>query len=54
MRVEASAAHNQGVELPLTNALLPRWHEAIAADHGSDRRGSGHRRRHDGPPPGNQ
>ena len=31
-----SAAHKQGVELPLTNALLPRWHEAIAADHGSD------------------
>ena len=35
-----SAAHKQGVELPLTNALLPRWHEAIAADHGSRRRTS--------------
>ena len=29
-----SAAHRHGVELPLTSALLPRWHEAIAADHG--------------------
>jgi 3-hydroxyisobutyrate dehydrogenase len=29
-----SAAHRHGVELPLTDALLPRWHEAIAADHG--------------------
>jgi 3-hydroxyisobutyrate dehydrogenase len=31
-----NAAHRHGVELPLTNALLPRWHEAIAADHGDD------------------
>jgi 3-hydroxyisobutyrate dehydrogenase len=28
-----TAAHRHGVELPLTSALLPRWHEA-AADHG--------------------
>jgi 3-hydroxyisobutyrate dehydrogenase len=31
-----SAAHRHGVELPLTNALLPRWHEALAGDHGGD------------------
>jgi 3-hydroxyisobutyrate dehydrogenase len=31
-----NAAHRHGVELPLTNALLPRWHLAIAADHGGD------------------
>jgi 3-hydroxyisobutyrate dehydrogenase len=31
-----SAAHRHGVELPLTNALLPRWYEAIAGDHGRD------------------
>lgn len=31
-----NAAHRHGVELPLINALLPRWHEAIAADHGDD------------------
>jgi 3-hydroxyisobutyrate dehydrogenase len=31
-----SAAHMHGVELPLTVALLPRWHRAIAADHGDD------------------
>lgn len=31
-----SAAHTHGVELPLTDALLPRWHQAIAADHGDD------------------
>jgi len=31
-----NAAHRHGVELPLTNALLPRWYEAIAADHGGD------------------
>jgi 3-hydroxyisobutyrate dehydrogenase len=31
-----SAAHRHGVELPLTSALLPRWYEAIAADHGGD------------------
>lgn len=29
-----SAARRHGVELPLTNALLPRWHEAIVANHG--------------------
>ncbi len=31
-----SAAHRHGVELPLTAALLPRWHEAMAGDHGDD------------------
>jgi 3-hydroxyisobutyrate dehydrogenase len=31
-----SAAHRHGVELPLTSALLPRWHEALAGDHGGD------------------
>jgi 3-hydroxyisobutyrate dehydrogenase len=31
-----SAAHRNGVELPLAGALLPRWHQAIAADHGED------------------
>jgi 3-hydroxyisobutyrate dehydrogenase len=31
-----SAAHRHGVELPLTNALLPRWYEAMAGDHGGD------------------
>jgi 3-hydroxyisobutyrate dehydrogenase len=31
-----SAAHQHGVELPLTSALIPRWHEAIAGDHGDD------------------
>ena len=31
-----SAAHRHGVELPLTDASLPRWHQAIAADHGDD------------------
>jgi 3-hydroxyisobutyrate dehydrogenase len=31
-----TAAHRHGVELPLTNALLPRWYEAIAGDHGDD------------------
>jgi 3-hydroxyisobutyrate dehydrogenase len=31
-----TAAHQHGVELPMTSALLPRWHEAIAADHGDD------------------
>jgi 3-hydroxyisobutyrate dehydrogenase len=31
-----SAAHQHGVELPMTNALLPRWYEAIAGDHGDD------------------
>jgi 3-hydroxyisobutyrate dehydrogenase len=31
-----TAAHRHGVELPLTSALLPRWHEAIAGDHGDD------------------
>ena len=31
-----TAAHRHGVELPLTSALLPRWHAAIAADHGEE------------------
>ncbi len=31
-----NAAHRHGVELPLTDALLPRWYEAIAGDHGDD------------------
>ena len=31
-----SAAHRHGVELPLTDALLLRWHQATAADHGDD------------------
>jgi 3-hydroxyisobutyrate dehydrogenase len=31
-----SAAHRHGVELPLTDALLTRWQQAIAADHGED------------------
>jgi 3-hydroxyisobutyrate dehydrogenase len=31
-----SAAHRHGVELPLTSALLPRWYEALAGDHGGD------------------
>jgi 3-hydroxyisobutyrate dehydrogenase len=31
-----SAAHRHGVELPLTSALLPRWHQALAGDHGDD------------------
>ena len=31
-----AAAHQHGVELPLTSALLPRWIEAIARDHGAD------------------
>jgi 3-hydroxyisobutyrate dehydrogenase len=31
-----SAAHLHGVELPLTSALLPRWHQALAGDHGGD------------------
>jgi 3-hydroxyisobutyrate dehydrogenase len=31
-----NAAHRHGVELPLTDALLPRWYQAIAADHGGD------------------
>jgi 3-hydroxyisobutyrate dehydrogenase len=30
------AAHHHGVELPLTAALLDRWHQAIAAGHGHD------------------
>ena len=30
------AAHQHGVDLPLTSALLPRWKEAIARDHGAD------------------
>lgn len=31
-----TAAHQHGIELPLTSALLPRWKEAIARDHGAD------------------
>jgi 3-hydroxyisobutyrate dehydrogenase len=31
-----NAAHRHGIELPLTSALLPRWHEALAGDHGGD------------------
>jgi 3-hydroxyisobutyrate dehydrogenase len=31
-----SAAHRHGVELPMTTALLPRWYQAIAGDHGDD------------------
>jgi 3-hydroxyisobutyrate dehydrogenase len=31
-----TAADRHGVELPLTSALLPRWQEAVAADHGGD------------------
>jgi 3-hydroxyisobutyrate dehydrogenase len=31
-----TAAHRHGVELPLTSALLPRWHDALAGDHGGD------------------
>jgi 3-hydroxyisobutyrate dehydrogenase len=31
-----TAAHRHGVELPLTDALLPRWQQTIAADHGDD------------------
>jgi 3-hydroxyisobutyrate dehydrogenase len=31
-----SAAHQQGLDLPLTSALLPRWHQAIANGHGDD------------------
>jgi 3-hydroxyisobutyrate dehydrogenase len=31
-----SAAHRHGVELPLTNTLLPRWYEAMAGGHGGD------------------
>ena len=30
------AAHQHGVALPLTSALLPRWRDAIAHNHGSD------------------
>lgn len=32
----SSAGHQHGVELPLTSALLPRWHEAISEGHGDD------------------
>jgi 3-hydroxyisobutyrate dehydrogenase len=32
----ANAAHNHGVELPLTAALLGRWQQAIALGHGED------------------
>ncbi|PXX00760.1 NAD(P)-dependent oxidoreductase [Mycolicibacterium moriokaense] len=30
------AAHQHGVTLPLTDALLPRWHDAITHNHGGD------------------
>ncbi|MFD6157390.1 NAD(P)-dependent oxidoreductase [Nocardia sp. NPDC060256] len=32
----AHAAQQHGIALALTGALLPRWHEAIAAGHGDD------------------
>jgi 3-hydroxyisobutyrate dehydrogenase len=32
----ADAAHGHGVELALTDALLERWHRAIASGHGQD------------------
>ena len=31
-----SAAQRHGVHLPLTDALLPHWHDAIARNHGGD------------------
>jgi 3-hydroxyisobutyrate dehydrogenase len=30
------AAHTHGVHLPMTDALLPRWHDAIGRNHGGD------------------
>jgi 3-hydroxyisobutyrate dehydrogenase len=30
------AAHHRGLHLPLTDALLDRWHQAIASGHGHD------------------
>jgi 3-hydroxyisobutyrate dehydrogenase len=30
------AAHHRGLQLPLTDALLDRWHQAIASGHGHD------------------
>jgi 3-hydroxyisobutyrate dehydrogenase len=32
----ATAAHNHGLELPLTEALLARWKQAVASGHGHD------------------
>jgi hypothetical protein len=32
----SSAAHQRGVELPLTEAMLPRWQHAITLGHGAD------------------
>jgi 3-hydroxyisobutyrate dehydrogenase len=32
----ADAAHHTGLQLPLTTALLDRWHQAIASGHGND------------------
>ena len=32
----ADAAHRNGLQLPLTTALLDRWHQAIASGHGHD------------------
>jgi 3-hydroxyisobutyrate dehydrogenase len=31
-----SAAHRHGAELTLSDALLPRWREAIGEGHGDD------------------
>ena len=31
-----TAAREQGIELPLTGALVHRWNEAIADGHGDD------------------
>jgi 3-hydroxyisobutyrate dehydrogenase len=32
----ATAAHDRGLELPLTEALLARWRQAVASGHGHD------------------
>ncbi|HEY2095828.1 MAG TPA: NAD-binding protein, partial [Pseudonocardia sp.] len=32
----ATAAHDHGLELPLTEALLARWKQAVASGHGHD------------------
>jgi 3-hydroxyisobutyrate dehydrogenase len=34
--LSADAAYNHGLELPLTAALLGRWHQVIALGHGED------------------
>jgi 3-hydroxyisobutyrate dehydrogenase len=36
VRLALAAAHRQRLELPLTNALLSRWDEAVADGHGDD------------------